>query len=198
MAPFFMSLFVVSDTHFGHAKMLSFVNADGSPVRPFNCLEEMHEAMVERWNSRVHARDTVYHLGDVAIPRSGLKMLERLNGRKILMRGNHDIFKLRDYAEYFDDIRGCHYRDGLVFSHIPVHRNCFISERYKGNVHGHLHGHLVMHEGEKDSFYFNACVEHHDYAPVEWEKIQAYFAQDHGRASDVQHAHSGAMESRHS
>jgi len=46
-----MSLFVISDTHWGHAKMLSFVNGDGSPVRPFSCLEEMHETMVERWNN---------------------------------------------------------------------------------------------------------------------------------------------------
>jgi len=83
-----MSLFVTSDTHWGHAKMLSFVDANGEKVRPFASLEEMHEEMVERWNKTVHAKDTVYHLGDVAIPRSGLKMMERLNGRKILMRGN--------------------------------------------------------------------------------------------------------------
>jgi len=194
-----MSLFVTSDTHWGHAKMLSFVDANGEKVRPFASLEEMHEEMVERWNKTVHAKDTVYHLGDVAIPRSGLKMMERLNGRKILMRGNHDIFKLRDYAQYFDDIRGCHFRNGLIFSHIPVHRNCFLSERYKGNVHGHLHGNLVMRNGKKDEHYFNACVEHHNFAPVAYEKVLAYFAEGNGRAqADVQHAHSGAMESRHS
>ena len=184
-----MSAFVTSDTHFGHAKMLTFIHIDGTPVRSFSSLEEMHETIVERWNKTVHPRDTVYHLGDVAIPRSGLRVLERLNGRKILVRGNHDIFKLQDYAKYFDDIRGCFYRDGLMFSHVPLHRDCFAADPYHkhlGNVHGHMHRHLVMHNGEPDQYYFNACVEQHDYFPVALEDIKAYFA--HGRAQDVQHA----------
>ena len=144
-------------------------------VRPFDSVEEMHEALVERWNKTVNPGDTVYHLGDVAIPRSGLRVLERLNGKKVLIRGNHDIFKLRDYVEYFYDIRGCHHRDGLIFSHIPLHRDCFISDRYIGNVHGHLHCHEVEHEGMPDPFYFNACVERHDFAPVAFEEIKSYF-----------------------
>jgi calcineurin-like phosphoesterase family protein len=181
-----VSLFITSDTHFGHAKMLTFVHTDGTPVRPFSSVEEMHETMVERWNSVVNAGDTVYHLGDVAIPRSGLRVLERLNGRKILIRGNHDIFKMADYAKYFYDIRGCHYRDGMVFSHIPLHRDCFISERYWGNVHGHLHRHTVKYEGVPDPFYFNACVEVNDFTPVAYECIKAHFA--NVRASNVQHA----------
>lgn len=170
-----MSLFITSDTHFGHTKMLQFTDDAGVRLRPFDSLEHMHDVMVERWNKVVHAKDTVYHLGDVAIPRSGLQVLERLNGRKILIRGNHDIFKLRDYAKYFEDIRGCHYRDGLVFSHIPLHRGCFISERYKGNIHGHLHRYKVKHEEEIDPLYFNACVEVNNFTPVAWEKARAYF-----------------------
>lgn len=144
-------------------------------MRPFDSLEHMHDVLVERWNKVVHVKDTVYHLGDVAIPRSGLQVLERLNGRKILIRGNHDIFKLRDYAKYFEDIRGCHFRDGLVFSHIPLHRDCFISERYKGNVHGHLHRYRVKYQEEIDPLYFSACVEVNDFTPVPWEKVREYF-----------------------
>lgn len=170
-----VSLFITSDTHFGHTKMLQFTDENGVRLRPFDSLEHMHEELIRRWNERVHAKDTVYHLGDVAIPRSGLHVLERLNGRKILIRGNHDIFKLRDYAKYFEDIRGCHFRDGLVFSHIPLHRDCFISERYKGNVHGHLHRYKVKYEEKIDPLYFNACVEVNDFTPVAWEKVKEYF-----------------------
>ena len=85
-----MSAFVIADTHWGHAKSLSFDQPDGSPLRPFSSCEEMDETMVERWNSVVKAKDTVYHLGDVAIPRGGLANLVKCNGRKILIRGNHD------------------------------------------------------------------------------------------------------------
>jgi len=171
-----MSLFITSDTHFGHAKILSFIDQAGEPLRPgFASLDHMHDELVRRWNSVVHNTDTVYHLGDVAISRSGLKVLERLNGRKILIRGNHDIFKMCDYAQYFDDIRGCHHRDGLMFSHVPLHRDSFTSERYKGNVHGHLHKYVVEYKGNPDPLYFNACVERNDFTPVPWEKVRAYF-----------------------
>ena len=183
-----MSAFVIADTHFGHAKILHFVDEWGIPIRQgFASLEHMHEEMIKRWNEKVHARDTVYHLGDVAIPRSGLQILKRLNGRKILIRGNHDTFKLKDYAAHFDDIRGCHYKDGLVFSHIPIHRDSFHGS-YRGNVHGHLHGRRVMHEGKRDSYYFNACVELNNYTPVAWEDIQQYFSKGDDGAQDVQHA----------
>jgi calcineurin-like phosphoesterase family protein len=48
-----MSAFVTADSHFGHAKSLSFIQPDGSPLRPFDSVEEMDETMVERWNATV-------------------------------------------------------------------------------------------------------------------------------------------------
>lgn len=170
-----MSLFVTSDQHFGHTKSLSFLQPDGSFLRPFSSIEEADQTMVDRWNAVVQAKDTVYCLGDVAIPKSGLRNLERLNGRKILVRGNHDCYALKDYAKYFDDIRGCFNRGPLVFSHFPVHPKS-LSGPYRGNVHGHLHCHLVyLDNGEVDRRYFNACVERHDFSPVPFDDIKDYF-----------------------
>ena len=174
-----MSAFVIGDTHWGHAKSLSFIQPDGSPLRPFSSCEEMDEIMVQRWNERVNAKDTIYHLGDVAIPRRGLKLLERCNGRKILIKGNHDIYKLSDYLPYFEDIRGAHVRDSLIFTHIPIHCDSF-EGRYKGNVHGHLHCHLVLKDGKPDKHYFNSCVEQHNFFPVPFEEIKQYFADNGG------------------
>jgi calcineurin-like phosphoesterase family protein len=57
-----MSAFVIADTHWGHAKSLSFIQPDGSPLRPFDSVEEMDETMVERWNATVGKKDTIYHL----------------------------------------------------------------------------------------------------------------------------------------
>jgi calcineurin-like phosphoesterase family protein len=193
-----MSAFVISDTHFGHAKMLEFMRPDGERLRPFASLEEMHQTLVERWNNVVHAKDRIYVLGDVAIPRSGLHVLDRLNGSKVLVRGNHDIFKFQDYAKYFHDIRGAFFRDGLIYTHIPVHP-ANLTGRYIGNVHGHLHCHLIRHDdGSVDKRYFNACVEVNNFMPVALDCIQNYFGLGHGRASDVQHADQGAMERAHS
>lgn len=170
-----MSLYVIADTHWGHNKSLSFVQPDGSPLRPFSSVEEMNESLVDNWNSVVKPQDTVYHLGDICIPRSGIKYLSRCNGRKVLFRGNHDSnFKLKELAEYFDDIRGCFYRNGLVFSHFPVHPSN-LKGAYKGNVHGHLHCHLIIDQGLVDKRYFNACVERNNFTPVSYDSIKEHF-----------------------
>lgn len=75
-----------SDTHWFHSSVLRYSN------RPFADVTEMDEALIENWNSVVKPKDTVYHLGDVAFgKRSKIKtLLERLNGHKHLILGNHD------------------------------------------------------------------------------------------------------------
>lgn len=189
-----MSAFVTADSHFGHAKSLSFLQPDGSPLRPFSSCEEMDETMVERWNATVGKKDTIYHLGDVIIPRSSLSILGRLNGRKILIKGNHDQHvKLSEWAKYFEDVRGAFFhpgdstmRGGLIFTHVPVHPSC-LSGHYWGNVHGHLHCHQIIDDGKVDRRYYNACVERHNFAPVELEDIKAFF-KGHDRKADVQHS----------
>lgn len=179
-----MNIFVTSDTHFGHEKILSFKRPDGELLRPFPSIETMHETIVERWNSKVGAQDIVYHLGDVATCRKSLRILDRLNGKKILIKGNRDRLPWVEYSWYFYDFHGVMYHDKFILSHIPVHENSFVAG-FSGNVHGHLHCHLV-----KDNRYFNACVERHDYAPVAWEEIRASFACGHDRASHLQHSSS--------
>jgi calcineurin-like phosphoesterase family protein len=176
-----MSAFVIADTHFGHTKSLSFIQPDGSPLRPFSSVEEMDEVLVSNWNRTVGPKDTIYHLGDVVIPRASLKILDRLNGRKILIRGNHDIGRLSDFSKYFEDIRGAFFhngdstmRGGLIFTHVPVHPSC-LSGHYLGNVHGHLHCHQIITDEQVDFRYFNACVERHDFTPVPFEAIKDYF-----------------------
>lgn len=176
------SVFLVSDTHFGHEKTCTvFKREDGSPLRPFGSAEEMDEYMVEAWNKRVRPNDKVYHLGDVVISRKNLSILSRLNGDKVLIRGNHDIFKLEDYTQYFRDIRGYHVMNGLILSHVPVHSESLA--RFGANIHGHLHANRVMkpqgvdsHSGEIlyskeiDSRYFNVSVEQIDFTPILFEE----------------------------
>ena len=172
------SVFLVSDTHFGHEKTCTvFKRADGSPLRPFNSAEEMDEAMVKAWNERVKPNDKVYHLGDVVINRRALPILDRLNGDKVLIRGNHDIFKDEDYTKYFRSLRGYHVMNGLILSHIPIHSESL--GRFGCNIHGHLHANRVMRPlatsgvvDRIDTRYHCVCVEQTpDFAPILFEDV---------------------------
>lgn len=56
-------------------------------------VEAMNQEMIRRWNERVQPQDTVYYLGDFSfgkMPRNAALMRPKLNGRIILIRGNHD------------------------------------------------------------------------------------------------------------
>jgi calcineurin-like phosphoesterase family protein len=165
--------FLISDTHFGHAGVCRFLRDDGTKLRPWDTPEEMDEFMVAAWNERVRPNDKVYHLGDVVINRRALAIMDRLNGDKVLIRGNHDIFKLEDYTRYFRDIRGYHVMNGMILSHIPVHEASL--GRFGTNIHGHLHAGRVMTEvwGEYkiDVRYHCVCVEQTDFAPILFEDV---------------------------
>lgn len=158
---------LISDTHFGHEKTCTtFKRNDGTPLRPFASAEEMDEVMVERWNAVVRPHDKVYHLGDVVIHRRFLPILSRLNGKKRLIRGNHDIFPTKDYLTYFDEIYGVRVLPDMILSHIPLARDC-ITERFRVNVHGHLHANTM-----NDPAYFCVCVEHTNYAPIHIDEVR--------------------------
>ena len=165
------NIFFISDTHFGHAKILTFKTNEGKPLRSFSCVEEMDEHIVSCWNKTVRPQDKVYHLGDIAINKKHLFILHRLNGHKRLVRGNHDIFPTKDLMEYFDEIYGVRVfsEHGLVCSHIPIHTESM--SRWKLNLHGHLHSNLVMDKGRPDKRYKSACVEQINYTPISLEEV---------------------------
>ena len=178
------SVFLVSDTHFGHTGVCRFTRDDGSKLRPWDDVNDMDEDMVRRWNETVRPTDKVYHLGDVVINRRSLNLLRRLNGDKVLIKGNHDIFKLNDYAAHFRDIRGYHVMHGMILSHVPVHEESL--GRFGCNIHGHLHYKRVMrvkHAGAKpviDNRYHCVCVEHTDYRPILFEDVIKRIQQEGG------------------
>lgn len=160
------NVFLTADTHFGHLGVCKFLRDDGCKLRPWDTPEEMDEALVANWNATVGPKDRVYHLGDVVINRRALKTLERLNGRLVLVKGNHDIFKLEDYLPYFDDIRAYHVLDKFILSHIPIHPDS--KARFKGNIHGHLHERSVP-----DPWYECVSVERTGFKPIAFETVRA-------------------------
>lgn len=81
-----MATYFTSDTHFGHLAIITYSN------RPFKDVAHMNEALIANWNSVVKPDDRIYHIGDFAMGPKNLHKgyLDRLNGYKILVRGNHD------------------------------------------------------------------------------------------------------------
>ena len=171
------AIFLVSDTHFGHAGVCNFMRNDGvTKLRPWDNPEEMDEEMVKRWNETVRPNDKVYHLGDVVINRKALKTLGRLNGDKVLIRGNHDIFRDEEYRQYFRELRAYHVMNGMILSHIPIHTDSI--GRFGTNIHGHLHANRVMYlptwridDTRIDPRYHCVCVEQTDYRPILFEDV---------------------------
>jgi calcineurin-like phosphoesterase family protein len=177
------AVFLVSDTHFGHAGVCRFMRNDGvTKLRPWDTAEEMDEFMVRVWNERVRPNDKVYHLGDVVINRKALKTVARLNGDKVLIRGNHDIFPDVEYRQYFRELRAYHVMNGMILSHIPVHAESL--GRFGVNIHGHLHANRVkrargvdartgevLYSDENDVRYHCVCVEQTDFAPILFEDV---------------------------
>ena len=169
------SVFLVSDTHFGHAGVCRFLRDDGTKLRPWDNPDEMDEEMIKRWNETVRPNDKVYHLGDVVINRKAMSTLYRLNGDKVLIRGNHDIFRDEEYRQHFRELRAYHVMNGMILSHIPIHEESL--GRFGVNIHGHLHANRVKiakHAKDKpeiDTRYHCVCVEQTDFRPILFEDV---------------------------
>ena len=184
---------MVSDTHFGHAGVCRFTHPDDATVklRPWDDPDEMDEEMVRRWNETVRPSDKVYHLGDVVINRKALRTLHRLNGDKVLIRGNHDIFRDEEYRTYFRELRAYHVLNGMILSHIPVHEASI--GRFGVNIHGHLHASrvkkargidartgAVLYGTENDVRYHCVCVEQTDFRPILLEDVYKRIREEGG------------------
>ncbi len=81
-----MKEYVIADLHFGHKNIIKHEK------RPFENIEEMDKNLIAMWNNIASKEDVIYILGDFSWY-NGAKtseLLKRLNGRKILIIGNHD------------------------------------------------------------------------------------------------------------
>lgn len=163
-------VFFTSDLHLGHQKVLKFQDDEGNLTRNFTTIEEHDACICDNWVSLVENEDKIFVLGDVAFTLDGLELLRKLPGRKYLIRGNHDIFSLRDYSYVFEDIYGLYYYKGrgktkLWLSHAPIHPQ---ELRGRCNVHGHLHHKIVP-----NATYLNVCLEYTDFRPISLETVKS-------------------------
>lgn len=167
------NIFFASDHHFGHEGMLRFTREDGSPLRVFTDTNHMNEYMIMQHNRVVGPKDKTYFLGDVCMSKKFLPLLHRMNGEKVLIRGNHDIENASLYLNWFKDVRGVHQFDGIILSHIPLHPESIT--RWGANVHGHLHANRVRLPNQHiDERYQSVCMEQlEDYTPISLEEVKS-------------------------
>jgi len=130
-------IYYISDMHFGHENVLRF---DG---RPFPDTDVMDKVLITNWNERVTAEDTVYVLGDAfwKNEEDSIRIMQRLNGHKRLICGNHDRIhgRLRLYwvsIEQYAEINDCNRL--VILSHYPI---MFYKSQHYGAVmlYGHVH-----------------------------------------------------------
>ncbi len=168
------NIFFASDHHFHHKNILMFKDQEGNPLRVFSDVDHMNEHMVQQHNSVVTPGDKVYFLGDVTMSRNakGLEILGRMNGEKVLVKGNHDLCSANQYLQYFKDVRGSHQFDGMILTHIPIHPESLA--RWGLNVHGHLHNNVVKMPVAQipDRRYFNVSMERINYTPISLEEVK--------------------------
>lgn len=182
------NIFFSSDHHMGHeGPYKTFTKDDGSLLRAdlATNADEADELMIQRHNAVVKPQDRVYFVGDFCFSKKHIRKAGRMNGRKVLVKGNHDVLELKEYLPYFDDVRGVHQFDGMVITHVPIHEQSLA--RWGFNVHGHLHANRVMvvdkgciwgcspaDAPEIDPRYFNVSVEQINYTPISLEQVKKF------------------------
>ena len=184
--------FYTADLHLGHKNVIDFDN------RPFSSVEEMDETIITNWNNIVSNRDTVYIIGDFALTKEeqAIQYLRALNGKKILIKGNHDHIT-RDISKYFIEISD--YKeikfDGkrVILCHYPMpfYRSDYSDMTYM--LYGHVHNNfeeqqlieLRKHLKAVDNRgvsrnrcqFYNAWLGYYNYAPATLEQILNYWSE---------------------
>ena len=162
-------IYFIADTHFNHTNIIKYCN------RPFKNTYEMNEYIIRRWNSVVKEADTVYHLGDVEFGslQEVKSLVERLNGRKILLRGNHD-FKIgvNTWKEigFLEVYKKKIILDNLLLTHAPTEE---VGEN-QINVFGHIHDKPLDERFNKKNHICVSC-DVVDYTPVSIELVNKNF-----------------------
>ncbi|HZJ06438.1 MAG TPA: hypothetical protein VFD59_13325 [Nocardioidaceae bacterium] len=177
-----MARYFTADLHLGHRNIIDYSG------RPFRDADQMDGALIERWNSTVAPQDEVIVLGDFAMGRikETLPIAGVLNGRKVLLVGNHDrcwhghkkgvdAASDRYLDAGFDEIWQGSVELGVggtrvVACHFPYRGDSYDHDRYVSHrpadagawlLHGHVHERWKVRERM-----INAGVDVWDYAPV--------------------------------
>jgi calcineurin-like phosphoesterase family protein len=93
-----MNNFFTADEHHGHENIIKYCN------RPFRDHKHATKETIQRHNSVVGPDDMVHHVGDFSLAGNDKrgyirKILDKMNGRHILILGNHDRLSPFSYID---------------------------------------------------------------------------------------------------
>jgi len=164
-----INIYVIADNHFNHWNINKYCS------RGFKDLQDMNSTMIKRWNKIVRPEDLVIHIGDLVFTKGSSeeikKIIKSLNGRKILIKGNHDR---KSYSYYLTN--GIDFvcermiwefnKKKVLFIHSP-HEITFNDYRTcKYIIHGHSHNKGQFIHKRKQCRIINVSVENINYTPM--------------------------------
>ncbi len=170
-------IWTTSDQHFLHKAIIRYCN------RPFNDVKEMNEVMIEKWNSVVKQDDLVIHCGDLCmgtLKDIEKKIVPRLNGKLLIIKGNHDkaAHRRKLYNRLGIEVIPSYimrYKGILFgFNHKPIDRRLFFKERkeeFRPDIlmcYGHIHQYAP--KGLVNNS-FHVGVDTNDFTPVSLDYI---------------------------
>lgn len=139
-----MKTWYTSDLHFDHKNIVKYTNRGKDTTQ-----EDHDEWLIDLWNSQVNKSDLVWHLGDFSFSRSADNIepiLDRLNGTKHFIKGNHDDrkvlseLKTMNAISWLGDYKETKIKQNpVVLFHFPI--SVWHRKHYGAfHLHGHSHG----------------------------------------------------------
>jgi len=157
-------IWFTSDQHFNHENIIELCS------RPFDKLETMNKTIIRNYNELVGKNDRVYFIGDIFWGNHEnelRKILERLNGEKCLILGNHDKLNPFLYEELgFKQVATSLKVEEFVLVHDPAKS---IVDRNIPFICGHVH---ELFKVQKNVL--NVSVDAWDFKPVSIEEARTH------------------------
>ena len=182
-----MNIWFTSDIHFNHFNVIKYCN------RPWTTVEDMNETIIKNYNSKVQPTDTCWILGDLTLASFKIAgpLIQRLNGKKFLVQGNHDKYSRGQYlalgfTEIFQEVQLKIVGHRLLLSHFPYKPSPeqltedlrYLDRRPDNKGSWLLHGH--RHSNKETCVRSNMIdvgVDAWNYFPVSLQQIESILGQ---------------------
>ena len=185
MTPKF-NIYGISDNHWNHWQINRYCK------RGFESLEQMNDSMTKKWNNTVRNEDLIINVGDVCFTKGEsaaiTAVFKKLNGRKILVKGNHDRKSTAWYLTNGWDFVCDRFvwvlnKKRILFIHDPKHITDHDYKTCHYIFHGHLHEKGPFITKKKQCKIINLSVEKVNYTPINLITMinrlkQGYFDKD--------------------
>lgn len=157
---------ITSDLHFAHKNILQFDN------RPFVDIKHMEKTLINNWNKVVKENDVIFYIGDLSFGSPGYtrSILDRLNGIKYFIKGNHDkkdnIKLFKEYGTLLLPIHKIEInKQRYILSHYPIESWEGMNTSQKTiHIHGHCHTEISRYVKNRH----NVATNLRGYMPVDF------------------------------